>query len=613
MANNIVNNVSYLNKTFEDFKATLQEYIKTYFPTTYNDFTESTPGNIFVELASYVGDVMSFYIDTQTQENFLLYAKEKESMYALAYVLGYMPRVSYASTTTLTIYQLCPSITVSGSTSPDISTYGVLVPEDTIVTSLSTNTKFLTTDKVDFTDPNGITSSFVNSNFYLLSKNIPVISSIINSASFTFGSAQKYVTEVITDSNILQILDVYDSNNNRWYEVPYLGQSTIFNKVANPNYSTDGVPYLLEMINVPRRFVSRFLTDGTLQLEFGAGLSSNKSDTTILPTPDNISFGLVPGISNLYNNYNTTSIFYTQEYGLAPSNTTLIIRYLVGGGISSNVPSNDLTTIDVSGVTFPGGGGALNSQVLQSIVSNNTSGSTGGRSGDTVEEIRNNALYAHSSQLRAVTKNDYILRTLSLPDAYGSMAKAYITQDIKHEDNNLTVAHTTGQNPLSLDLYVLAYNSQKQLISANNTLKQNLVTYLNEFRMATDAINIKDAFYINIGINFDITVWSGYNNKDVISNCILALQALFNIDSQNVNQPISLSDINSTLLQTKGVKTISKVEVVNIQDNTGINYSPYGYDIAAATRNGYIYPSLDPSIFEIRYPNDDIFGRVVTS
>jgi hypothetical protein len=130
-------NISYLNKDFTSFKAALQQYAKTYFPTTYNDFTEATPGNLFIEMASYVGDVMSFYLDTQTQENFLLYAKEKENLYAMSYVMGYRPKASYASNTTVDIYQLVPSTATSGIFSPDYNTYGLVIPANTILTSNS--------------------------------------------------------------------------------------------------------------------------------------------------------------------------------------------------------------------------------------------------------------------------------------------------------------------------------------------------------------------------------------------------------------------------------------------------------------------------------------------
>jgi hypothetical protein len=604
-------NISYLNKGFTDFKTTLQQYAKTYFPTTYNDFSEATPGNMFIEMASYVGDVMSFYIDTQTQENFLLYAKEKENLYAQAYIMGYRPKASYASNTTLDVYQLVPSVISGSVTSSNHSTYGLIIPANTVVTSISTGTKFLTTQQIDFTDTSNTEITYVDSDYFLFKKSTPVISAELKETTIFLSSNQKFATYNITDNNILQILSVTGSDGNVWYEVPYLAQSTIFQKTNNPSSSLDQVPYLLQLQKVPRRFVSRILSDNTLQLEFGAGLSQDKVDSQIIPTPDNIQLGKVPGISLLTNNYNEASVMFTQEYGLVPSGS-LQVKYIVGGGITSNVPSNDLTTIETSGIYFKNGdpGGILATTVLSSIVTANPSPSVGGRNGDTIEEIRQNALYSYSSQLRAVTKNDYIVRALSIPPDYGTIAKAYISQDFNNAQQ--TVSYNPSNNPLALDLYILSYNNDKKLTTASTTLKENLVTYLNEYRMITDAINIKDAFYINIGVNFDITVLSNYSNKEILTNCINTLQDYFNIDKWQINQPIIISDISSILLQIKGVKSIVRLEVVNKQDNTNNTYSQYGYDINGATRNNIIYPSMDPAIFEVRYPNNDIQGRVIT-
>ena len=598
-------NISYLNKTFTDFKANLINYAQTYFPTVYNDFTDSNPGALFIEMASYVGDVMSFYLDTQVQENFLLYAQEQANLFALSYVLGYRPNVSYAASTKVDIYQLMPSTTVNGVSVPDTS-YALLIPANTVVISNSTGTQFLTMEPLDFSDLTNATVTYVNNQYFLVQQSVPVMSAQIKTTNISFSSPQKFTTTTINDTNILQILNIFDSQGNQWYEVPYLAQSSVFTQIPNPNYSSDQVPYLLSLQRVPYRFVSRFLSNNTLQLEFGAGVS-NYSDNTILPTPDNVQLGLVPGISTLEQNYNQASIFYTQEYGVAPSNTTLTIQYLVGGGITSNVPSNDLTLISTSGITFKSRSSSdpLFTTILGSLASTNPDKATGGRGGDTIEEIRNNALYAYSSQLRAVTKNDYLIRTLSLSPEYGSIAKAYPTQDFAYEGNNPT-------NPLAISLYILAYNSNKQLTQAATSLKNNLVTYLNEYRMATDAINIKDAYYINIGVNFDITVATGYNNNTVLANCILNLQNYFSIDNWAINQPIPLSDVNSVLLQTKGVQSVVKLEIVNLQDSTGATYSPYGYDIKGATKKNTIYPSLDPAVFEVRYPNNDINGRVVS-
>ena len=529
----------------------------------------------------------------------------------MSYVLGYRPKASYASSTILDIYQVIPSTVIDNNAVPDTN-YGLIIPANTPITSTSTGTKFLTIQQIDFTDISDATVSFYVDedlgNSFLVKKSVPVISAEIKSTTFSFGNPTKFSTVNITDSNILQILDVTDSDGNLWYEVPYLAQSTIYDRLANPTYNSDQVPYLLKLKRAPRRFVSRLLSDNSLQLEFGAGVS-DKSDNNIIPTPDNIQLGLVPGISNLLDNYNQTSIFYTQEYGLAPSNTTLTVRYLTGGGIQSNVPVNDLTNIDVSLAYFKSG--IDDNLVKNKVVSTNPTPSSGGRSADEIEEIRNNALYAHSSQLRAVTKNDYIVRALSLPSDYGSISKVYVSQDLSVNPQS-TTAPTAVSNPLALDMYILAYNSNKNLIAATNTLKQNLATYLNEYRMVTDAINIKDAFYINIGINFDITIVGGFNNQIVLQDCSTALKNYFNTDNWQINQPIILSEIMIALLQTKGVQSVVKLEVINKQDITGDTYSTLGYDIAGATRNGNIYPSADPSIFEVRYPDTDIQGRVVT-
>jgi hypothetical protein len=602
------NNVSYLNKTFPEFKASLINYAKTYFPTVYNDFTEATPGNLFIEMSSYVGDVMSFYLDTQVQENFLLYAKERENLFAMSYMLGYRPKVSYASTVDIDVFQLIPTTGSGGVLQPDYN-YALVIPENAQLSATSNGSvNFLTTEKIDFRDTGSMVISFVDNNYYLLKKTTKAISAEIKSTTLTFSTPEKFSIATISDTNILQILDATDAQGNVWYEVPYLAQSTIFDKIENPTSGSDGVPYLVQLRRVPRRYVSRFLSDNTLQLEFGAGIS-NKSDNTILPTPDNIGLGLVPGISNLYNNFNAASVFYTQEYGLAPS-SNITIRYLVGGGVTSNVASNTITTIVTSSANFPSGiNDALSTTILNSLAVTNPFPSAGGRNGDQIEEIRNNAFYAYQSQLRAVTREDYMVRALSLPPNYGSIAKVYVTQDVAQEMiPTSTVSTTEGRNPLSLDMYILGYNSNKNLIAASTTLKSNLVSYINQFRMVTDAVNIKDAFYINIGVNFDIVVASGYNNNDVVTNCITTLQDHFNIEKWNINQPIILSDITSKLLQVKGVQNVIKVEIVNKQ---GGSYSQYAYDISGATRQGNIYPSIDPSIFEVRFPNTDIQGRVV--
>jgi hypothetical protein len=597
--------VKYVNKTFSDFKASLQEFAKTYFPDNYNDFSEASPGNMFIEMASYVGDVSSFYIDSQIQENFLNLAKEKESLYNLAYSFGYRPKVSYASSTTLDIYQLLPTVLNNGTLKPDIS-YSLLVAENTIITSNLNNQKFLTLSPVDFSNTASADISYVSNSYFLIKKSIDVISAEIKTATFSFSNPKKFDSVTINDINILQVLEVKDSDGNLWYEVPYLAQDLIPTSTINSTSESDNIDYLLNFQRVPRRFVTRVKPNDQLELQFGAGMSINSTDTTILPTPDNINLGLIPSIASNINNYNKASIFYTKAYGLVPQNTTLTVKYLVGGGLISNTPANSLTNIDTSTISFKYGGlvSSKTDTILSSTACNNEYASLGGKGADTIEEIRLNSLNAYSAQNRTVTKEDYVMRTLSMPSRYGAVSKAYLTQETNNSSGNLL-----DRNPLSLDLYILGYNADKTLISANQTLKSNLKKYLNQYRMITDAINIKNAFYINLGVNFEINSDPSYNNKELLSNCIVAVKTYFNIDSWQINQPIILAEINALLLKIPGVRSVSKVEIINKQ---GGNYSPYGYDIISATRNGILYPSVDPSIFEIRFPDIDINGRVIT-
>jgi hypothetical protein len=594
-------NIKYVNKSFNDFKTSLQEFAKTYFPDTYNDFSESSPGNMFIEMASYVGDVSSFYVDTQIQENFLNLAKEKESLYNLAYSFGYRPKASYAATTTVDLYQLIPA--VAGL--PNLE-YSLVIPANTIITSNTNFTKFITTDDVDFSQTSSAEITYYNSNYFLIKKSISAISAEIKETSLPFTTPTKFNSSTINDSNILQILEVTGSDGNRWYEVPYLAQETIFTPTTNPTSGSSGINYLINLQRVPKRFVTRIHNTGSIELQFGSGIS-NQTDIQIIPTPDNINLGLVSSVSDRIDDYNKASVFYTKNYGIAPS-SNLYVKYLVGGGVEANLPANALTTIDSSNASswfkYSPADANIKTLITSNLLVNNPSPAVGGRSGDSVEEIRLNTLNSYTSQNRAVTKEDYIIRTLSLPSKYGAIAKAYITQETFNSTGNLL-----SENPLSLDLYILGYDLNKKLTNANNTLKSNLKTYLNEYRMITDAINIKNAFYINIGVNFEINSDPSYNNKELLSTCISSLKTYFAVDSWQINQPIVLSEINALLLQIPGVRSVPKIEIINKQ---GGDYSPYGYDMHAATRNGILYPSIDPSMFEVRFPDNDINGRIIT-
>ncbi len=616
MSTNI--DIKYINKDFNNFKQSLIDYAKTYFPNTINDFSDESPAMMFIEMASYVGDVLAFSQDNQLQESLLLYAKEKENLISLAYMLGYRPKVTNASSVYLDIYQLVPALISGSSNVPDFS-YAIILNNENIVKSSTTNQEFITTDLVDFSfssslDPTEVTVYSISNGqpvYYLLKKKVKAISGTVKSNNFTFGSPERFPTIELNSDNIIQILDITDSDGNTWYEVPFLAQETIFEEVRNipfnnPTLSSDNstVPYLLRLKSVPRRFTTRFTSENILKIEFGPGILT-LPDEEIIPNSDNVGLGLIDSISKLNYAFDPSNFLYTKTYGISPSNTTLTVRYLVGGGVESNVSANDITIIPEPDVTI-----ITNSTqtILDSIAVNNPKAATGGKGGDTIEDIRLNSLSSFNAQSRAVTFNDYIIRTLSLPEKYGSVAKVYITKDTQLSND---IDNIINNNPLALDLYLLSYNSSKQLTQASNALKNNLKVYLEQYRMLTDAVNIKNAYIINIGVKFDIITLPGYNNKEVLTNCINIIKDHFNIDKWQVNQPIIISELITKLDQTKGVQTVSKLEIENkVGENLG--YSRYAYDIKSATKNNIVYPSLDPSIFEIKFLDKDILGRCVT-
>ena len=625
MASNIP--IQYLNKDFNTLKAQLINFAKTYYPNTYNDFSEASPGLMLIEMSSYIGDVLSFYLDNQIQENFLQFAKQRKNLLAQAYVFGYQPKVTTAASVVLDIYQIIPSILSGGEYIPDFS-YSLIIEEGTqIQSNINSDVIFYIPEKIDFSKSGSYSETeisvysldnFNNPNFFLLKKQTKAFSGTINTSTFTFGNPERFPTIIINDTNIINIIDVIDSNNNKWYEVPYLAQDTIYEPTENTAQNNpilsqynDTVPYLLKLKKVPRRFISRFKTNNTLELQFGPGISSG-ADEEIIPNFDNIGLGLPYGIDKMTTAFDPSNFLYTQTYGLAPQNTTLTITYLKGGGALSNSPSNTLTNKISGNVSFVGAGldPVLSNLVLNSLAFDNEIVASGGGDGDSNEDLRLNILSTYPTQLRAITKEDYIIRSLSLPSKYGVISKAYINQDLSIQ-NNFSTDLIATENPNAISLYILSKDINNTLSQSNLALKQNLKTYLSQYRMITDTVNIKDAFIINIGINFDIITRPNFNNRLVINNCILTLQNYFDINKWQINQPIIIPNIYTILDKIEGVQTVENIEFIN-KSGISSNYSQYSYDIKGATINNVIYPSLDPSIFEIKFPETDIQGRVVT-
>jgi hypothetical protein len=624
--------ISYLNKNFTQWRQSLIDYAKTYFRDTYNDFNEASPGMMFIEMAAYVGDVLSYYIDTQFRENLLQYAEEQDSIIAMAQAFGYKPHPTTAANCYVDMYQLCPAGDVTTNFAPD-SRFMLRLAANTVVSSTQFGTiNFRTIAETNFADPTDreITVHQVNAQnkplTYLIKKSVKVIAGDIKQYSVTFGTAQKFSKLTIPDTNVIDIVSVVDSNGFTWTEVDYLAQDLILTAQDNTNPTSivgQSVPpsYLVKVTRTPRRFVSRYDKDFKLELQFGSGILDDSSGLI------NLEPGKVASDEYQVNLASTaldpSDFLSSRSYGLAPSNINMTISYTTGGGLVSNVPTNTINKIATVQVlndrsVLSLSENSLFNDIIASLAVNNSQPATGGKDTDTVEEIRQNAMAFFNAQNRVVNAQDYTVRTYAMPGKYGAVAKAFVLQD--HQINNIIQTSTTAfpsgsafvEDPVSrnvINLYVLGYNQNKKLSTLNMDVKTNLRTYIDQYRMLTDEIRIMDAFVVNIGVNFKIVVFKGYNMNDALVRAIDALKNFFSIDRWQINQPIILSDVINEIANVEGVQSVTNVEIVNKYLFTnGRDYNPYFYDIGAATFNGIVYPSLDPCIFECRYPENDIVG-----
>ena len=665
--------IKYLNKDFGQFRENLIEFAKTYFPTTYSDFNESSPGMMFIEMASYLGDVLGYYIDDTLKESMIHSAEDRSNVVALANFLGYKPKVTSAALTKLSIYQLVPSKRKASGNLYDGDNrfeidpgYLVRIKEGMNVTSSSTGLTFRTTELVDFADTTDRELTVYERNefgepvYYLVKKYVNCISAESETINITFTSPQQFSRINIADTNLIDIYDVRDSNGNKWYEVPYLAQELVYTDYANTEQNdkdlsqfSESVPNVLKVTKTSRRFVRQVNADNTTTLIFGAG-NSTSSDETFLPNFKNVGLGLNNSIDRLGASFDPANFLKSKSYGQAPANTTLTITYLTGGGVSANVPTNDLTKIDA--ISFDEDLSLFDEDELtlyrfckNSIACDNESPATGGRGAETIDEIRENALAHFGSQNRAVTRKDYQVRALALPPKYGGVAKAYVAPDgqldnnspssilaspealdefaglvLGLQDKKLTETQLKTElqkfltnkkgtvneknNPFAINLYVLGYDANKNLTNLNRAVKENLKTYLSEYRMLTDGVNLINGFVINIGVEFDIRVYSSYNLSEVKLKCINEIENYFNIDNWTFNQPINISELELIIAGVEGVQSVPKCEIVN---KCGGTYSKHKYNITSATKGKMVYPSLDPSVFELKYPGKDIKGRVV--
>jgi hypothetical protein len=644
--------INYLNRDFSSLRQQLIDFTKQYYPQSYKDFSESSPGQIFIEQAAYVGDVLSYYTDQQFFESFIQFAKDRRNIINAARYLGYKPKVSSASSTIVDVFQLLPALRTSNNEYVPDERYCLILQPFTQLGS-GAGVDFIIEDSIDFSQdtkfsPREITvynrDNTGAPQFYLIKKSARAYSGKIITKQFSVTDAVPFLTISLDETNVLKIISIVDNNNNNYYEVNYLAQDTIPIQIDNVPLNNQTLsqyrsetPKILKYLRTEMRFVTTVNENNITTIQFGAN-TENYDNTVVIPNPTNVGVAL-SNLKNLNISLDNTNVLKANSYGVSPSNTTLTVTYIIGGGLNSNVNSGDINKINA--VSYMNDVTALtDSEVIllnnikNSLNVNNVESSTGGADAETDEEIRQNAILNFSSQNRMVTEDDFLLRVYALPPELGNISKGFVQSNLTREVqynglingltntlNNTTVDLTPlnpldrrkflqSNNPFTNNLYLLGYDANKNLTQINQATLENLITYLENYKILTDRINIIDGYIINIDVQFKITVFKGFNKFEVLNACVQSVKNFFDIDNWSFNQPINLSQINFEIMQNEGVQSVSEISIKNLTIDDG-NYSPIAYSMSIATQNNIIYPPKDPAVFEVKFPDSDIRGIVV--
>jgi hypothetical protein len=597
--------IRYLNRDFESFKKDLVEHLRIYFPDTVQDFNESSVGMMFTELVSFMGDNLSFYLDKKFDESFLETARERENIFKHAKQLGFPAFGKSSATGVVDGYLKVPATASAGNIIPD-TRYAGTIKKGAKLKGNSGKTYETLIDAdfstVDITNPNFVqvgdrdTTTQEPTTFILKKQNIEIKAGETKTTSFTVGAYESFRTLSIQEDDVLEVIEVTDSEGNQWYETEFLAQDTVFDGVANTGDDATEVPFVLKLRSVPYRFVTEFdAASNRMSLVFGTGDAQN-FDGELIPDLGDLSLPLFGKDTFTDFSLDPQNFLKTRTLGLAPVNTTMTVKYRAGGGADTNAGSGEIAT--VADATFDIGDSTLNSTTIKDVGNSfavlNPNPIQGGRDEFTLDEIRQLVSANFSTQARLVTAPDFVARALSMPNKFGSIFRAN--------------AKVSGLNKNAVELIVLSRDSNGYVSEAPQDLKVNLKRYLSRFRMLTDAIEILDGEIIHIGVEFEVLTNPDFNKSEVVVNCIESLREFFEIEKWQINQPINTTTLNALLASVPGVLSIISLGVVNrIGNYDSRSYSRTKHNIKENTQNGIIY-GKENAIFEVKFPNKDITG-----
>lgn len=598
--------IKYLGKDFQGFKRSLIQYSQAHHSGVFQDFNESSPGMAILELCAFVGDVLSFYQDMQYNEVRQESARQIENVVSFAKQIGYRPAGKRASRGVQWFFLEIPATTVMGN----------IVPDDSYCPTLRKGARvggpngisFETLDNIEFGVSSSDSPRFVTGSrfdqttglptHFAVMKNVEVIAGKTVEESFSLSTFQPFLSLELSNSDVIEVISVSDSDGNEWTEVDFLAQDTVFDYVTNPNLDSSVVPSVLKLVSVPRRFqTDRDPVTGKTSLIFGSGDGVNFDDE-LVPNLADLALPLAGRRTFTTVAIDPQNFLKTRSLGLSPFNTTLTVLYRIGGGDETNVPPRSIRSVDEAVLDFSSTGldDSKKGAVISSLETNNSDKTDGGGAEESISEIKANRAAFFAAQNRVVTREDYISRVLTLPARFGKPEKVFVKQD--------------GVNTNAMDIHVLTKDSDGHLSQATSTLSQNIKTYLRPFRMLSDGINILQTRIINLGLDFGVVIAPQLNRTEVLAKCLNVVRDYLKLENVQIGAPIILSDLSSEIQNVLGVVSVYRLDFRNIvgSRSDGTSYSAIRFDVRAATANGILYCPED-SIFEIKYPNRDLRGE----
>ena len=595
--------IKYSSRDFNSIKKDLVNYAKTYYPESFKDYNQSSFGALMLDTVAYVGDVLSFYLDYQANESFLETAIETNNVIKLGNQLGYKHETSYASYGTVEFYILIPANTNGIGVDSD---YIPVLKKGSIFKSSGGGTYTLI-GNVDFSDDkNDIVAAKFDKDSslttdYAIKATGTVVSGRNESEIIEVTEHTPFRTLKLSKSNISEIISVTDSNGKEWYEVDELSQDTIYIPIRNTNMDKKDVPFILKAVAVPRRFTV-IKGENRTSLQFGHGSEDQLTpEMQAVQDPSSVVLKIYGRNYIADETFDPTNLLSTDKMGISPANTTLTVHYRVNDSNNANAAANTVTRTGTTNIEFPSvlENAILNGNKIQSVVSslqvNNEEPILGDLTVPSVKQIKQRIKSTFSSQGRAVTLDDYVNLVYRMPSQFGGIKKCHIIRDVDSFKRNL-------------NLYVLSENSNTKLTKANTSLKNNLKTWINRYKMINDTIDILDAEIVNVGIEFELVSYSASNKFDVLEIATRTLRKEMNKKVFSIGEPLYITDIYTILNRVRGVADTTNVKIVQ-KDSS--QYSQIGFDIEYFTSPDGRYVAIPQNaIFELKFPSIDIKGVV---